>query len=85
MSVKIMFTEDFATKEKGSELVCDSMLASQLVNKKKVAVYLVEPIELTEKENEALDSLEIEEAVKAEEAAQKGDRTLLDKLLGRNK
>jgi hypothetical protein len=37
--VKIVFTKDFATKKKGDEWACDSLLASQLVRIDKVAKY----------------------------------------------
>ncbi len=37
--VEIVFTKDFATKKKDDVLKCDSMLASQLVHKDKVAKY----------------------------------------------
>lgn len=35
--VKIEFTKDFATKKKGDTWECNSMLASQLINRSKVA------------------------------------------------
>ena len=39
MKKTVIFTKDFANREKGSEFKCDSMLASHLVNKDKVAKY----------------------------------------------
>ena len=39
---KIEFTVDFATKKKGDILNCDSMLANELVNNKRVAKYFTE-------------------------------------------
>lgn len=44
----IEFTEDFAGRKKGSGFECDSMLASQLVHKDKVAVYTGESLEAQE-------------------------------------
>jgi hypothetical protein len=38
----IKFTKNFATKKKGEELECDSMLASQLVHRDKVAKYITD-------------------------------------------
>ena len=35
----IVFTKDYATKSKGDEWTCDSMLASSLVHSRKVAHY----------------------------------------------
>ena len=35
--VTIIFTKDFATKKKGDEWACDSLLAAQLVRVEKVA------------------------------------------------
>lgn len=35
----IIFTKDFATKKKGDEWTCDSLLASQLVRGDKVAKF----------------------------------------------
>ena len=35
----VIFTKDFATKKKGDEFTCDSMLASQLVRGDKVAKF----------------------------------------------
>lgn len=37
--VKIEFTKDFATKKKGETWECENSLASNLVNRKKVAKY----------------------------------------------
>lgn len=42
---KIKFTEDFATRSKGDIWECDSLLASQLVNVDKVAIYEDVPAE----------------------------------------
>lgn len=39
MKKVVIFTKDFANREKGDEFTCDSMLASHLVNKDKVAKY----------------------------------------------
>ena len=39
MKKVVVFTQDFAGKEKGDEYTCDSMLASSLVNNRKVAKY----------------------------------------------
>ena len=36
---EVEFTEDFATKLKGDKWLCDSLLASHLVNVDKVAKY----------------------------------------------
>jgi hypothetical protein len=35
----VIFTKDFANRKKGDEFTCDTMLASHLVNKDKVAKY----------------------------------------------
>jgi len=40
MAKKVLFIKDFANKKKDEEFECDSMLASQLVNNDKVAVYV---------------------------------------------
>ena len=37
MKVVIVFTEDFANKKKGDEFRCDSIIASQLIRRSKVA------------------------------------------------
>ena len=42
MKKTIIFTKDFANREKGETLKCDSMLASHLVNRDKVAKYKTE-------------------------------------------
>jgi len=39
MKKTVIFTKDFADRKKDSEFTCDSMLASHLVNKDKVAKY----------------------------------------------
>ena len=39
---EIIFTADFATKKKGETWLCDSQLASHLVNVDKVAEYVSE-------------------------------------------
>jgi len=39
---EVEFTEDFATKLKGDKWLCDSQLASHLVNIDKVAKYATE-------------------------------------------
>ena len=41
---KVIFTADFATKKKGEELKCDSMLANHLVTIDKVAKYADETV-----------------------------------------
>lgn len=38
--LEVEFTKDFATKKVGDKFMCDSQLASQLVNVDKVAKYL---------------------------------------------
>jgi hypothetical protein len=40
---EVIFTVDFATKKKGESFLCDSMLASTLVNIDKVAKYAEKP------------------------------------------
>ena len=35
--VTVEFTEDYAGREKGSTMKCDSLLASSLINRRKVA------------------------------------------------
>jgi len=42
MKVEVVFTEDFATKKKGDNWLCDKQLASQLVHVDKVAKYTEE-------------------------------------------
>jgi hypothetical protein len=39
MKAEVVFTEDFATKKKGDNWLCDKQIASQLVNVDKVAKY----------------------------------------------
>lgn len=39
MKKVVIFTKDFANREKGDEFTCDSMLASHLVTIDKVAKY----------------------------------------------
>ena len=46
----VEFTKDFANKEKGDKVAYDSMLASTLVNQKKVAKYFKESKKKTPKE-----------------------------------
>ncbi len=38
MKVEIIFTSDFADKKKGDKMICNGMLASQLINNDKVAI-----------------------------------------------
>lgn len=38
---KVEFIKDFANKKKGDTFECDSMLANQLVNSDKVAIYFI--------------------------------------------
>ena len=45
----VIFTKDFATKKKGDEWACDSLLASHLVRVDKVAKYKTESKKKTKK------------------------------------
>jgi hypothetical protein len=49
--IVVVFTEDFATKKKGEQFECDSLLASHLVNVDKVAKYLEEKPQIEKKAN----------------------------------
>lgn len=40
----VIFSTDFANRKKGDEFTCDTMLASQLVNRDKVAKYKTKEI-----------------------------------------
>lgn len=71
MKTEIKFTEDFAGKEKGQEWKCDSLLASQLVNRDKVAVYTGKSLE------------RYEDGLKTAEAAQKEADDAEEKRQGR--
>lgn len=51
---EVVFTVDFATKVKGEKWVCDSILASHLVNVDEVAQYSDEAKE-TKKEKKSKD------------------------------
>lgn len=46
---KVEFVTDFANKSKGDILLCDSMLASHLVNIDKVAEYVVDEADFVPK------------------------------------
>lgn len=64
---KIKFTEDFAAKKKGEEWECDSLLASQLVNKDKVAVYVGESLEKQKQAEKEMAKHEEEEKKKEDD------------------